>query len=440
MAKGERVRDTAWADMFEVFDILETIKRDGFADITAKQFHQLHLQPRLNTKMDHASQVPLIFQEHNLNILTRGIDTWRVGTFDVFETLPEWTLPGADVKNLSIPSFIETLDVTNITGEPAVINAAQASGLLADFCGEEQTLTVSGRMRTGDFTYKVNDTVHGRSEIAVSKAQIEIDAGYESESAFTIFEVKNHLSRDFLVRQLFYPVVVFGQRKLTKPVRSVFLTLANDVYDLYEYGFDVSDYSSATLLKHKRYTIGVTRPSEAEVVSRARKFVESEPTAPVTNVPFPQADDFERVMDLVSFIAEEPRTVDDLALNYDFHSRQSGYYNNAAKYLGLVENLTGEDGREYSRATELAHSILALDYREKVLRFADLALGIKPVAETYFEWTRTGSMPTVDWVAQKFATSPYAVTHVGEPLSESTIRRRAQTILSWTKWLRGIAA
>ena len=440
MAKGERVRDTAWADMFDVFDVLETIKRDGFADITAKQFHQLHLQPRLNTKMDHASQVPLIFQEHNLNILTRGIDTWRVGTFEVFETLPEWTLPGDDVKNLSIPSFIETLDVTNMTGEPAVINAAQASGLLADFCGEEQTLTVAGRMRTGDFTYNVNDTVRGRSEIAVSKAQIEVDSGYESESAFTIFEVKNHLSRDFLVRQLFYPVVVFNQRKLTKPVRSVFLTLANDVYDLYEYGFDVSDYSSATLLKHKRYTIGVTRPSEAEVVSRARKVVESEPTAPVTNVPFPQADDFERVMDLVSFIAEEPRTVDDLALNYDFHSRQSGYYNNAAKYLGLVENLTGEDGREYSQATSLAHSILALDYRDKVLHFADLALGIKPVAETYFEWTRSGSMPTVDWVSQKFAASPYAVTHVGEPLSESTVRRRAQTILSWTKWLRGIAA
>ena len=439
MAKGERVRDTAWADMFEVFDVLETIKRDGFADITAKQFHQLHLQPRLNTKMDHASQVPLIFQENNLNILTRGIDTWRVGTFEVFETLPEWTLPGADVKNLTIPSYIETLDVTNITGEPAVINAAQASGLLADFCGEELTLTVSGRMRTGDFTYSVKDTVRGTSEIAVSKAQIEIDAGYEGESAFTIFEVKNHLSRDFLVRQLFYPYVTWKKRLPTKPLRTVFLTLSNDVFDLFEYGFDASNYSSASLLKHKRYTIGVTKPSEAEVVTRARRVVDSEPVAPVTNVPFPQADDFERVMDLVSFIAEEPRTVEDLALNYDFHSRQSGYYNNAAKYLGLVENLTGEDGREYSQATSLAHSILALDYRDKVLRFAELALGIKPVAEAYYEWTRTGSAPTLDWVAEKFAASPYAVTNVGERLSESTVRRRAQTIISWTKWLRGIA-
>jgi hypothetical protein len=439
VAQGERIRDKAWSDIFEVYDVLDAIKRDGFADITAKQFHALHLQPRLNTKMDHATQVPLIFQEHGLNILTRGIDTWRVGTFEVFETLPEWTLPGDDVKNLTIPSYIQTLDVTNVTGEPAVINAAQAAGLLSDFCDEELILTVSGRMRTGDFTYNVNDTVRGTSEIAVSKAQIEIDAGYEGENAFTLFEVKNHLSRDFLVRQLFYPFVTWTKRLPSKPLRTVFLTLANDVYDLYEYGFEPSNYSSATLLKHRRYTIGVTKPTEAEVVTRARKVVESEPVAPKTNVPFPQADDFERVMDLVSFIAEEPRTVEDLALNYDFHSRQSGYYSNAAKYLGLVESGTGEDGREYSQATDLAREILELDYRAKVLRYAELALAIKPVAEAYYEWTRSGSAPTVDWVAERFASSPFAVTNVGERLSESTVRRRAQTILSWTKWLRGIA-
>ena len=440
MAKGERVRDVAWAEMFDVFDILEAIQRDGYADVTAKQFHQLHLQPRLNTKMDHATQVPAIFEEHNLNILTRGIDTWRIGTFEVFQDLPEWTLPGEDVKNLTLPSFIETLDINNITGEPAAINAAHASGILADFCGEEQTLTVSGRMRTGDFTYRVNDTVQGVSSIDVSKAQIEIDAGYEGQSAFTIFEVKNHLSRDFLVRQMFYPRVVFSQRNLKKPVRTVFLTLANDVYDLYEYGYDPSNYSSGTLLQHRRYSIGLVKPAEADIVERARKVVDGNPVVPDTNVPFPQADDFERVMDLVAFIAEEPRTVDDLALNYDFHTRQSGYYTNAAKYLGLVEGVTGTDGREYHQVTHLGSTVLALDYRAKTLRYAELVLGIKPVAETYYEWVKQGTAPSLDWVIEKFTGSPYAVTHAGDQLSESTVRRRAQTILSWAKWLRAVAA
>lgn len=440
MAKGETVRGSNWSDVFEAFDLLDAIKRDGFVDITAKQFHQLHLQPRLMTKMDHSHQVPKVFTDNGLSLLTRGFDTWRIGTFEIFQALPEWTLPSADVTNLTIPSYIETLDVTNITGEPGVINAAHAAGLLTDFAGEEQTLTVGGRMRTGDFTFSVKDYVRGTTEIPVSKAQIEIDAGFESPSAFTIYEIKNHLSRDFCARQLFYPYRTWLSRLPKKPIRTVFLTLANDVYDVHEFQFtDPMNYSSAELIKHKRYTIGITRPTEAEIVSRARRVIDAEPQRPATTVPFPQADDFERVMDFVSLLTEEPRTVEDLALLHDIHQRQGDYYQNAARYLGLAETVQAEDGREYLQATSLAREILKLPYREKNLRYADLLLNIKPLAETYFEWVKTGSRPSIDWIADVFDRSPFAVTHKGEKLSESTVRRRAQTIAAWAGWLRAVA-
>ena len=439
MARGETVRSTNWSKVFDAFDLLTAIKNDGYVDVKAAQFHELHLQPRLMTKMDHAHQVPTIFAENGLNILTRGIDTWRIGTFDVFQELPEWTLPSSEVTNLTIPNYIETLDVTNITGEPGVINAAHASGLLTNFLGEEQVLTVAGRMRTGDFSFSVNDHVRGSSEISVSKAQIEIDSGFESPSAFTLFEIKNHMSRDFCVRQLFYPYRHWANRLTTKPIRNVFLTLANDVYDVHEFEFtDPKNYSSAELIKHQRFTIGITRPTEADVVSRARKVIDSEPIAVHTNVPFPQADDFERVMDLVAFLGEGSRTVEDLALNYDFHSRQSDYYYNAARYLGLTESVTGEDGREYRQVTALAREILALPYKDKILRYSDLLLSIKPLAQTYFEWVKTASCPSLDWVSDVFARSPFAVSHTGERLSESTVRRRSQTIVSWAGWLRDI--
>ena len=140
-------------------------------------------------------------------------------------------------------------------------------------------------------------------------------------------------------------------------------------------------------------------------------------------------------MDLVSFLAEEPRTVEDLALNYDFDPRQSDYYYNAARYLGLAESAQGEDGREYRQATNIALEILDLDYHEKNLRFAELALAIKPVALTYFEWVRTNVRPSIDWTTSVFASSTE-----GMSLSESTQRRRSQTILTWAGWLRGIVA
>lgn len=434
MVKEVSAYDRAWAGVFEKYDLARVIKEQGFADVTADQLREFR-EPRLLTKMDHSHQVPTVFEEHEVNILTRGISTFRIGAFEVFAELPEWTIPSTEVENLTLPDYIETLDVKNVTGEPAVINAAHASGLMAHFCGEEVDLTVSGRMRTGDFTFSVNNKVTGTSEIPVSKAQIEIDSAFEGRTAFTIVEVKNHISRDFCVRQIYYPYRTWLDR-IQKPIRNVFLTQALGVYDIFEFEFiNPLDYSSGELINHKRYTIGITRPAEADIVQRARKVIES-PQAPTPEgTPFPQADDFERVMDLVSYLAEEPRTVEDLAVNYGFDPRQSDYYYNAAKYLGLAETSRGEDGREYRQATALAVEILALDYREKNLRFAELALGIKPVALTYYEWIRTKNRPSLDWTVETFAKSLE-----GRDLAESTQRRRSQTILSWAGWLCGIAA
>lgn len=422
----------AWQKVFDKYSIPALVAEQGFADVTADQLREFR-EPRLLTKMDHSHQLPKVFEENKLTILTRGISTFRIGAFEVYRDLPEWTVPAGDVENLSLPAYIETLDTTNITGEPAALNAAHAAGIMDRFCGEEVILTVSGRMRTGAFSFSVNDTVRGKAEIPVAGAQIEIDGAFEGKDAFTIVEVKNHLSKDFLVRQLYYPFRALRE-KAHKPTRTVFLTLANDVYDLHEFDFvDPFDYSSATLTRHKRYTIGVTPPTEAEVVEQAKKVLQAAPSSKRSDIPFPQADDFERVMDLVSYLSEKPRTADDLAVSYAFDIRQSSYYANAARYLGLADYVQVGSRREW-RTTPLADEILALPYRDKNLRFAALALSISPVAETYFEWVRDGSRPTVERVAEMFSKHPD-----GEHLAPSTQLRRSQTILSWATWLRQIA-
>ena len=123
--------------------------------------------------MDHAHQVPEIFQDNGLNILTRGLTTWRIGKFEVFKSLPDWKTPEeGEAKNLEMPPFIQSIDTSKITGEPGVIHAAQASGMLTDFLEENQTLTISGRMRTHDFSFEVNNKKSGQSIIDVSGAQI----------------------------------------------------------------------------------------------------------------------------------------------------------------------------------------------------------------------------------------------------------------------------
>ena len=428
--KTESITNKAWNGAFEKYNILERVKNDGFADITANEM-RVFREPRLMSKVDHSQNLPSVFKENKLSILTLSTSEFRIGHFDIFQTLPEWTLPGNDVETLPFPPNLETLDFTNLTGEPGVINTAYATEMLHAFCDQDLVLTVSGRMRTSDFTYSVNTLQGAPQNIRVNKAQMEIDAAYEGNKNFYIFEVKNHMSRDFNLRQLYYPYRTW-QDRIKKKTNPVFLTFSNDVFDLYEYGFDsITDFSSAQLVKHKRYMLTHAQPKVETLVESAKKGIGARRAA---TVPFPQADNFERVVDLVSYLIEAPRTVEDLATNYDFDPRQSDYYFNAAKYLGLATNSTGEDSTEYRVATDEAVRIFALPYQEKYSALAALVLGIDTVATIYLEEMRSGSK-----ASKQFAETTFANSTDSQGLSGATIGRRATTALAWAAWARSIS-
>jgi hypothetical protein len=384
------------------------------------------------SKVDHSFNLPEVFQKNKLSILTLSTSAFRIGHFDIFQPLPEWKLPGDEVQTLPFPSNLETLDFKNLTGEPGVINTAYATDMLEIFCEQEIVLTVSGRMRTSDFAYSVNTLKGNPQTIQVNRAQMEIDAAFEGDKNFFIFEVKNHLSTDFNMRQLYYPYRTW-QDRIKKKTNPVFLTFSNDVFDLYEFGFDnIADFSSASLVKHKRYMLSHTSPKQESFVKFAKNGVGAKPKASIT---FPQADDFQRVVDLVSYLLEAPRTVEDLASNYDFDPRQSDYYFNAAKYLGLAENLRGSDGTEYRVASANAERIFQLPYSEKYTALGELVLSIDTVATLFLEQLKSGKKPSHD-----FATDYFTQSADSHKLSGLTLGRRATTALSWAAWAIAISS
>lgn len=59
---------------------------------------------------------------------------------------------------------------------------------------------IGGRMGSGDFTFQLSNI-----NFSVSKSQIEIDGGFESERYIYLVEVKNLIHDNFLVRQVYYP-------------------------------------------------------------------------------------------------------------------------------------------------------------------------------------------------------------------------------------------
>lgn len=54
-------------------------------------------------------------------------------------------------------------------------------------------------------------------------------------------------------------------------------------------------------------------------------------------VPFPQADDFGKVIEFIEFLCDGPKSSKQITDHFNFSSRQSDYYANAAKYLGFVD-------------------------------------------------------------------------------------------------------
>lgn len=431
---SETANSVAWSQVFEKYDLLEEIKSKGYADVTAQQL-KVFREPRHMGKIDHEENLPTVFVKNGLTILTISNSAYRVGPFEIFQKLPEWKMPGPEVNVVSFPNELETLDHEKITSEPAMLNIAMASGLLNEFCEEDLTLTVQGRMRTGVFDFEVAKKSGGHQTIPVHKAQMEIDAGYEGRKNFYIFEAKNHSARNFNLRQIYYPTRSWSNR-IKKPVKPVFITHSNDVFDIYGFEFErPNEISSAVLSKHVRFMLTHKAPEKPTLLNIAAGSVASPKASPKSRpAPFPQADSFQKVIDLVGILIEEPRTVEDLAEHFAFDPRQSDYYYNAAKYLGLADSQRDEEaGVEVRFATEKAVKIFDLDYQEKYTALAREVLSIEPIAKAYLRWTETGEKPSSEEMFEIFRDSA-----LSDSLSESTIRRRSGTIAAWAAWLKSL--
>jgi len=433
----ERAVDTKWARLIEELELAQVIEDQGYVDISAEQFKSLDLEIRLMTKIDHSHQRPRVFEELDVNILTLGRSLWRVGRFETQTHLPEFNPPSSQVKVKAIPNFVQSLDPSYLTSEAGVLNAAQLAGIVDDFLEGEYLQTVSGRMSSGDFSFQLAERGGTTSEIFVSKAQIEIDAGYESPSNLALFEAKISGATDFCTRQLYYPFRVWSARLPHKPVRTVYVSYANQFLDLFEFEFKLPNlYSSSQLIRKQRYTLGSDLPSSEEVDRLSDRVTPATPPRDRGKfIPFPQADSFERVMDLVGFITAGPKSDVQIIEKYGFVRRQADYYPNAAAYLGLVRKTPSYDGEKVWTSTPEGRRLMSLPMRERSLAFAELLFSVQPIAETFQVWKRLCYQPSRDWVVQQLHSSPYAVQENGEKLGATTISRRASTVISWASWL-----
>jgi hypothetical protein len=297
------------------------------------------------------------------------------------------------------------------------------SSIIKSFTNENKLwLTIRGRHFTRDFKVKIPSI---QQYLDVSRVQIEIDAGYESENAIYIFEAKIGKRENFNIRQLLFPYLEWKNRTL-KPVIPVFFFFTNGFYYLFQFDLGYS-LDASRIVKQSCYTLS----SKRKIDIRSLIIDSSVDKSLVENIPFPQANDLDKVIDTVSIVNQGYVDKESLSEVFEFDERQGDYYGNAARFLGFLDR----KDKEFLLTNEGKRLIqLKSPYERASLVVSQLVM--RPVFHQIFQkllyydldFDLLDSINISQIIADNTA------------LTGKTPARRASTVKQWIRWISTYAA
>ena len=415
---GKITIEKAWKILFDKHNIVSKVLDNGYFKIKASEINTVK-EARLMAKFDQSTQLPEVFKHDNLTILPISRGEYIIGNFKTYEKV---VYQKEKPNIVSIPNF-ETLDCRNLYSEAAALLFAYNSGIIKDIVNTSDIFyTVNGRMSSGCFDYSINNK-NGSQKITVQNAQVEIDGGYEFDKGFCIVEAKNVTVEEILIRQLYYPYRLWTE-KISKPVIPILMVYSNDIFHFFQYDFlDRNNYNSLKLIAYKSYTFANESITLEEIIDvwKGTKYF-NEP-----QITFPQADSFNRIVDLLSILFEQELTHEEVTIQYEFDPRQTDYYITACSYLGLVDraNINGERGCKLSAE---ARNIMALNFKQK-----NMAL-IKKIFERPIFHKAFGYIIKYNKIPNKLEIcNIMKLSNLS--INQTTIGRRSSTVRSWLDWI-----
>lgn len=383
--------------------------------IEANELEQIaNRQPRLLAKFDTPYQLPKPFREAGYMLLPVKNGQYLLLPGNLFVEFPSCE----DEAGYESPRSFPLLTAGRGNSESQYIDQAYNDKLLQKFLNvEELYLTIRGREYTGNFNFQIDDTV-----VNVSSVQIEVDAGYEGLHDIVLIEAKIGKPDHFNFRQMYYPFRHFSALVPNKSVRNVFLTydIPSATYFLYEYQFpDRFRPFSITLKRCNGFRI--SPPIKLAL------FDLIDVTFRSTSKVAPQANDLNKVFELLSLVEAGIEDKDDIAEYFSFAERQSRYYLEAAEYLGLLRR----SGHSYE-LTEAGIQILSAAPVDQRILFAKAIVNSQIFARLI---QKAGT-------AHQFSDQDIdeLIAGISDPdevprYSGTTVPRRRMTINAWLKWL-----
>ena len=423
MADREKTTiDKAWEILFEKYDIIPKVFKNGSFQIKASQINEVK-EARLMAKFDQSSQLPTIFKQNNFSILPISRGEYIIGNFTIYEKLEYQKIKPEKVH---IP-HLETLDHTNLYSEASALLFAYNSGIIHNVVNSKNIcFTVNGRMSSGCFDYFISN--NGTTQkISIQNAQVEIDGGYEFDNGFCIIEAKNIAAEELLIRQLYYPYRLWTD-KISKPVIPLLLIYSNDIFHFFQYQFtDIHNYNSLKLEAYKSYTFADETITLEDIIEIWKSTVIfNEP-----KVTFPQADKFNRIIDLLSVLYDHELTRDEVTLSYEFDSRQTSYYISACDYLGFIERININGERYYKLSIE-AKTIMSLRYKQKYIAIIRTIFERPVFHKAFGIIIQSHRIPNRHEIYSIMTESKLEI-------NPTTIERRASSVRGWIAWILRLA-
>lgn len=412
----------AWQKVFDSLNLAVILRDQGICYLTADELkYHGQREPRLMAKLDTLQERPEVFREHNVNIFPVKNGRYVLlkdpenKTYFKFGQALENTPPRQyfSPNPLRFDSFPDSRQFS----EGQAIDFAFVASLLKTFFGDPHVhLTIRGRLYSDEFVFRSPLSAH---EIAVNKVQIEVDSGYEGDQSIFLVEAKVGKRDDFNIRQLYYPFLNWSA-KSKKKIVPIFLTFTNGQYFLTEFAFS-QNFGELSIVRNECYIINDSPFAEIDWRRLLREIpCEAEET------PFPQANDLDKVVDLIRLVETGVTDKVRFAEFFEFDQRQGDYYANAAKYLGFLKR----EGQDF-QLTELGASFSRLSARSErtiylarqFLKRPALRRIVKLLGERNYHLASLGETELCSIIEQ--------LAH----LNQTTARRRALTARTWMAWL-----
>ncbi len=416
----------AWKTLFDRHNIPDELQRHGRFVISAGEIKK-EREPRLMAKFDSRDARPAIFKQHEIGILPVQNGTYVLLKEDVYYDVN--SAPGKIISH-SPGELRHVVGIPwreSLRSESQALDAAFISSMLSEFTGQKTHLTIRGRLRTPEFDFCVGDT-----RLNVKGVQVQIDAGFESADRIYLIEAKNGEREDFIIRQLYYPFRMWNIIQDSKEIVPVFVTYSNRVFTFRSYRFrEPNQYNSITLRRQRSYTLDTKKPLTSLHDILTQTYLSNLPD----DIPFPQADDIHKVMDVVEAVGAGAQKKTDIIARHDYSERQGDYYPNAAAYLGFIERHTAQPGKW--KLTGLGERF-ARQTRYDRIDLLVKQLARSPVFREALHYLNQNETPPprsriVEYM--KTAATEGAISRV----TGKTLTRRASTVLSWIEWVHRLS-